>query len=258
LESATADEDVDCVFLGQVVVVSGRSGHNQRVNGIFNELPQNYGAFPAFFDNQKHMYLYRRIDQPSWVISNRLGPAPRSGRGIVFAEVEDEAAQPYLVTKHWTISAWGPRSAEIDPNMTVFLRPDFLQNGPPPQTLTVRSEIHPEVVGVFALEEGRLVRGQVLYSMAGKDPSSCEMHIFWDGERWCIDSTLPDDANPKPASLSSCSTVCSQRRANTGRNFPEDAVWTSVEVLRGACERIDASLLASLRGKRAELAHSFS
>jgi hypothetical protein len=257
LEYAEADDAVECVFLGQTIVVSGRSGHNQRLNGVFKELAEDYGSFPAYFDEQKHMFIYRRLDRDSWVISNRLGPARQSGRGILFAEVEDDASQPYSVTRPWTVTAWGPRPAEVDPNISVFLRPDSGRDAPAPQVLTVRSQIRPELAGVFTLLESKQVNDNVVYSRICDSRQGLEAFIFWDGERWCVDSSLPATSSGKSSSQNNA--VRSQRRQIAGRNHPDDAVWLGVEVLRGGgCERIDASLLSSLRGRRAEISKQFA
>lgn len=257
LEYAEADDAVECIFLGQTVIVSGRSGHNQRLNGVFKELAEDYGSFPAYFDEQKHMFIYRRLDRPAWVISNRLGPAMQSGRGIPFAEVEDDAPQPYSVTRPWTVKAWGPRVAEVDPNISVFLRPDSIRETLPPKVLTVRSQVRPELAGVFLLSEYKQFLGHAVYSRASEGHQRTETFIYWNGERWCIDSVLPCVTSGEPVSQNNA--VRSQRRQIAGGNHPDDAVWVGVEVLRGGgCDRIDASLLSTLRGRRAEISKQFA
>jgi len=247
-----AEPAVECVFKGQTVVVSGRSGHNERLNGIFSEMLEDYGGFPAFVDRQKHLFIYRRIGRPMWVISNRLGPAIRNGRGVIFAEAEGDVPEPYLVQGPWVVGAWGSRSREEDPHITVFLRAaDSGVDAPAPPLLAVRSRIDVELAGEFALVEGALANGHVFYRRAATAELP-ERFLFWEGECWCIGRS--------PELRRRDCDAASQRRDIIGRNHPDDAVWCSVEVLRGGGSKgsVEASLLASLRGRTSMLAKQFA
>lgn len=246
---AEADGLVQCSFVGQTVIVSGRAGHNQRLNGVFAELPEAYGSFPAYADRQQHMFIYRRLDRASWVISNRLGPAIRSGHGTVFAEVADEAPQPYLVRRPWTVSAWGRREAEDDPNISVFLRADGGPGASPPSVLTVRSRLHPDVAGTYVVQQGQRANGCALYLRSGHS-SDPQKLIFWDGERWCIGQGAALDGSEQ------CD-ACAQRRDVCGRKDPDDAIWPGIEVLRGDSDVIHATLLAKLRGHTSSMTKLF-
>lgn len=244
-----ADESVECTFLGQTVVVSGRSGHNQRLNGVFTELLEPHGAFPAYMDRRSYTYLYRRPDRASWVISNCLGPARRLGRGIVFAEVEDDARLPFQVRRPWTVSAWGSHLAEEDPNIRVVLRAGIAREGPPPAVLAIHSTIHPGVAGSYALQGGKHVNGHMVYVRAGSDASP-DKFLFWEGGCWCIGGATT-------LRRQECD-VCSQQGDATGRNHPDDAAWSGIDVLRGGCIHIEASLLATLRGRISAVSKQFS
>merc|ERR1719223_1070383 len=90
----TLVSDFECTFVRETVVVSGRSGHNQRINGIYVELPERYESFAAYHDPQKHLYLFRRKDPSSWVIGNRLDGI----RGNAFAENHDDVPRPFMTT----------------------------------------------------------------------------------------------------------------------------------------------------------------
>jgi len=244
------DEAVVCSFLGQTVVVSGRSGHNQRLNGIYTELPEAYGDFPAYADHQKHLFIYRRLNRAQWVISNRLGPPLRAGRGVVFAEADDEAPQPYLVRRPWTVHAWAGRPTEQDPNISVFLRAETYRDGPPPAVLTVRSRQHPQTEGTYTMQSGQLVNECVVYARAPEGPSSVSKFLFWDGERWCISGCTADRRKQ-------CD-MCSQKREDAGPCHPDHAVWPGVEVLPGDAGVIGVNLLATLRGRISSLSKHFN
>eukprot|EP00746_Dinoflagellata_sp_MGD_P037006 gnl/MRDRNA2_/MRDRNA2_188884_c0_seq1.p1 gnl/MRDRNA2_/MRDRNA2_188884_c0~~gnl/MRDRNA2_/MRDRNA2_188884_c0_seq1.p1 ORF type:complete len:485 (+),score=55.03 gnl/MRDRNA2_/MRDRNA2_188884_c0_seq1:166-1455(+) len=122
------DDAIKCVFCGQVVVVSGRAGHNSRLNGVFTELPMDFTNFPAYFDEVHHKYIYRHPEKPLWIISNRLGPSKRRSRGNVFAQVGDDCVTPYLVKEPWTICAWCGCPEEVDPSVSVLLQSEVCES----------------------------------------------------------------------------------------------------------------------------------
>lgn len=214
----------------------------------YAEVLADYGALPAYFDEQKHMFIYRKLDSPAWVISNRLGPTGRSGRGVIFAEVRDEALKPYEVTNPWIVSAWGSRDAETDPDIQIFLKQETVREGPPPTVLAIRSKTQPELAGSYALEKELRHNDQLVYLRIA-DEAGPQKFLFWDGQCWCIARRLD-------APTASCDVRC-QRRDPQGRNHPDNAVWPGLEVLRGGNNQIDATLLASLRGRSASIAKQF-
>jgi len=241
---------IECIFRGQTLVVSGRCGHNERLNGVYAELFEDYAGYPAYVDKQKHLFIYRRSGSPCWVISNRLGPSIRSGHGIVFAELASDVAEPHLVKGPWVVSGWGQKAPEEDPNITIFPRAaDGGTDAPPPMALSVTSRLRLELIGEYSLVEGRSMNDFGLYRRP-KQENQSERFIFWDGECWCI-------AGEPGLSRRECDVVC-QKRQVIGRNHPDDAVWPSVEVLRASKGNIDAQLLGMLRGRTSAIAKQFS
>eukprot|EP00929_Paragymnodinium_shiwhaense_P063735 TRINITY_DN31871_c0_g1_i1.p1 TRINITY_DN31871_c0_g1~~TRINITY_DN31871_c0_g1_i1.p1 ORF type:complete len:233 (-),score=43.79 TRINITY_DN31871_c0_g1_i1:238-936(-) len=229
------------------------------------------GGFPAYHDAQKHMFLYRRREPASWVICNRLG----SGRGVltVFAENADDVPKPYLAKQPWTVSAWANRSAEADPDISVYLSSDSgssagvatrdgvaasLGAAPPPSQLAVRSKASPEVVGAYMLLSDETFNDHIVYERVAKEQGTAaseqleaseRRYIFWDAERWCIGDSIG-------APASHC-YARSQKRNFARRDLPDDAVWQGVEILRGDCARIHPSLLASLKGRVSSMSKQF-
>lgn len=239
VEGEVEPQEMECIFSGQAILVSGRSGHNQRLNGVFVEREEDYDNFPCYFDKQKHMFIYRKSrDGPAWVISNRLGPAAQRGRGVIFAEVRDDAVQPYLVTNPWTVCAWGTRVAEVDPSISISLRAESVREGPPPAVLSVRSKAHEDVVGAYVRSEGERVNEATVYARAAAGSAPAKF-LFWDSERWCI-------AGSTATSAAACD-VRSQRREVLARNHPDDAVWHGIEVLRGDAGAIGSMKRGSVR-----------
>lgn len=249
------DREMMCEFEGQTIVVSGRSGHNQRLNGVFKEMRVPYGNFPAYFDEKKHMYIYRLQNRPAWVISNRLGPTSRRSRGIIFAEVEEDVPEPFLTNSRWTVCAWGDRPAQVDPSMTVFLASEGGSSGGPATILTVMSSAYPKVSGTYTMQPDRSFNGLAIYSRRTDSPrtsekDSSEKHVFWNGDRWCI-------ADRVGAASQECHAVSQRREAE--HCYPEDSAWAGVQVFPAACElgwakgQADGELLARLRGRTAGL-----
>eukprot|EP00928_Gymnodinium_smaydae_P031697 TRINITY_DN23184_c0_g1_i1.p2 TRINITY_DN23184_c0_g1~~TRINITY_DN23184_c0_g1_i1.p2 ORF type:complete len:303 (-),score=60.41 TRINITY_DN23184_c0_g1_i1:115-978(-) len=243
------------------VIVSGRCGHNERMNGVFMELPDLHCGFPAYHDAQRNVFIYRRRDPAVWTIGNRLGAAVlvgseeraaagRAGRGIVFAENSEDVSQPYLVTTPWTVAAWGCHPAEEDPKVQVYFRAEGAREAPAPTLLAVRSRLRPAASGSY-LPKG-VFNNKPLYVRSGDDSPGQERCLFWDGECWCIAA----DAGATP---SACDARSQRREIPGGAGHPDDAVWRGVEVLRGdGSSRIEASLLASLKGRALAVARRFS
>lgn len=280
---------IECIFHGNTIVVSGRSGHNERMNGVFSELPEDYGGFPAYEDKERRAYIYRRPGAARWVISNRLGPSLRSGRGIVFAEAEGDVPQPFMVQGPWKIGACGNNASEEDSGIVVFLlaRTSGVAAATPPgsavlpslsevpsgatpsaasqgeaagdaaprqsdreELLLVRCRRCPELSGAYA-QMPRLVNGRVLYHRPAADDVP-DSYIFWEGECWCI-------GKDPEAKRKSCE-VASQRREDAGNRNPEEMAWHGAEVIRAAassCKHVDSSLLSALRGRTSALVRLF-
>eukprot|EP00927_Polykrikos_kofoidii_P022110 TRINITY_DN20713_c0_g1_i1.p1 TRINITY_DN20713_c0_g1~~TRINITY_DN20713_c0_g1_i1.p1 ORF type:complete len:406 (+),score=49.17 TRINITY_DN20713_c0_g1_i1:112-1329(+) len=242
--------DFECTVVRDTVVVSGRSGHNQSINGVYVELPERYESFAAYHDPQKHLYLFRRRNPSSWVIGNRLDGV----RGSVFAENHQDVLRPFMTTRPWTITAWGSHVAEEDPNLYVYRAGDDsggARDGgaPPPPVLTVCSQLHREVEGSYVLVEGEQTNGHSMYVRAAEGDYVEAKFLFWSGDRWCIAESI--------AARSSECDVRSQRRTASGRNHPDDAVWQGLEVLRGDHVHLAPKLLAALKGRVSFLSKQF-
>jgi len=261
----TIDEGMSCCFLGQVVVVSGRSGNNQRVNGLYAQQLDTFCDAPYFCDKQKHLFLYRQMERGGagkWCIGNRLGAgikgggSDRKGRGILFADNSEDAAAPYACKNHWKVyaSTIGDGQELEDPKLTVYLRTEVGYSetgGLAAPLLIIRSEEFPDAVGSYALKDKNMHFGkEAVWVRTSEDEE--QLFLFFANNRWCIAKQLT--ASPR-----TCIVMSQKRTASTTHECrPDMCIWEDIEVLRGDnSERIPSSLLASLRGNISRMSAQF-